>query len=130
MVRLGHLLRNFRRKVYAGYIVPNLGKPKKLAQIPKWYRSMVEQTDWDKFVTYTQSKKFKYVYDHHLGRGGYTYLREKLVQNNELSIDEIPSRALMWRKARENKNGEYKNVVKDMADKFVSLTLNFSGFIF
>ncbi|MFS7989320.1 hypothetical protein Hanom_Chr11g01045341 [Helianthus anomalus] len=39
------------------------------------------------------------------------------VQNNELSIDEIPSRALMWRKARENKNGEYKNVVKDMADK-------------
>ncbi|KAM0058078.1 putative transposase, Ptta/En/Spm, plant [Helianthus debilis subsp. tardiflorus] len=131
MVRLGHMLRNFRRKVYAGYIVPNLSKPKKLAQIPRRYRSMVEQTDWDKFVTYTQSKKFKdvsektkkarskYVYDHHLGRGGYAYLREKLVQNNELSVDEIPSRALMWRKARENKNGEYKNVVKDMADKLI-----------
>ncbi|MFS7951477.1 hypothetical protein Hanom_Chr07g00595591 [Helianthus anomalus] len=52
------------------------------------------------------------------------------VQSNELSIDEIPSRALMWRKARENKNEEYKNVVKDMADKLVSLTLNFFGFIF
>ncbi|KAJ0476881.1 putative transposase, Ptta/En/Spm, plant [Helianthus annuus] len=132
MTRLGDLLRNFRRKVYAGYIVPNLGKPKKLARIPKRYRSMVEQTDWDKFVTYTQSDEFKdvsnkrktarskYVYDHHLGRGGYAYLREKLVQNNELSVDEIPSRALMWRKARENKNGEYKNVdVKDIADKII-----------
>ncbi|KAI3754314.1 hypothetical protein L1987_54096 [Smallanthus sonchifolius] len=91
---------------------------------------MVEQTDWDKFITYTQSDKFKdvskktiearskYVYDHHLGRGGYTYLRDKLVQNNELAIDEIPSRALMWRKARENKNREYKNAnIKVMADK-------------
>ncbi|MFS7966176.1 hypothetical protein Hanom_Chr09g00770761 [Helianthus anomalus] len=72
---------------------------------------MVEQTDWDKFVTYTQSKKFK-------------------VQNNELSVHVIPSRALMWRKTRENKNEEYKNVIKDMADKLVSLTLNFFGFIF
>lgn len=50
------------------------------------------------------------------------------VQNNELSVDEIPSRALMWRKARENKNGEYKNVdVKDIANKIVSSTLNFFG---
>ncbi|KAF5811454.1 hypothetical protein HanXRQr2_Chr04g0181541 [Helianthus annuus] len=45
----------------------------------------------------------------------------QLVQNNELSVDEIPSRALMWRKARENKNGEYKNVdVKDIANKIVN----------
>lgn len=45
------------------------------------------------------------------------------VQNNEIAIDEIPSRALMWRKARENKNGEYENAnVKVMADKLVSLT--------
>ncbi|KAI3755129.1 hypothetical protein L1987_54924 [Smallanthus sonchifolius] len=91
MNQLGHLLRNFRRKVYARYIVPNLGKPKKLEKIPKQYHSMVEQTDWDKFITYTQSDKFKdvskktkearskYVYDHHLGRGGYTYLRDKLI---------------------------------------------------
>ncbi|MFS7971970.1 hypothetical protein Hanom_Chr09g00839111 [Helianthus anomalus] len=27
----------------------------------------------------------------------------------------------MWRKARENKNGEYKNVVKDMADKLIEI---------
>lgn len=47
------------------------------------------------------------------------------VQNNELAIDETPSRALMWRKARENKNGEYKNAdVKVIADELVSLTPN------
>ncbi|MFS7967485.1 hypothetical protein Hanom_Chr09g00786291 [Helianthus anomalus] len=68
-----------------------------------------------------KTTRSKYVYDHHLGRGGYAYLRDKLVQNNELSVDEIPSRALMWRKARENKNGEYENVdVKDIADKIVN----------
>ncbi|MFS7990488.1 hypothetical protein Hanom_Chr11g01059411 [Helianthus anomalus] len=46
MNRLGNLLRNFRSKVYVGYIVPNLGKTNKLAKIPKQYRFMVEQTDW------------------------------------------------------------------------------------
>jgi hypothetical protein len=59
MLKLGHLLRNFRRKVYMGYIVPNLGKPSKLARIPKQYRTFVDQADWDKFVTYTQSEEFK-----------------------------------------------------------------------
>ncbi|KAJ0837612.1 hypothetical protein HanRHA438_Chr16g0780091 [Helianthus annuus] len=54
MNRLGHLISNFRRKVYAGYIVPNLGKPATLAKIPKQYRTMVEQTNWNNFVTYTQ----------------------------------------------------------------------------
>ncbi|MFS7961509.1 hypothetical protein Hanom_Chr08g00715931 [Helianthus anomalus] len=87
MNQLGNLLRNFRGKVYAGHIVLNLGKPNKLAKIPKQYRFMVEQTDWDNFVAYTQSDKFKdvsksrkearskYVYDHQLGCDGYSYLR-------------------------------------------------------
>ncbi|KAM0043265.1 hypothetical protein Hdeb2414_s0010g00339221 [Helianthus debilis subsp. tardiflorus] len=89
--QLGNLLRNFRGKVYARHIVPNLDKPNKLAKIPKQYRFMVEQTDWDNFVAYIQSDKFKdvsksrkearskYVYDHQLGHDGYSYLREKLV---------------------------------------------------
>ncbi|KAI3786821.1 hypothetical protein L1987_40816 [Smallanthus sonchifolius] len=42
------------------------------------------------------------------------------VQNNEISPNEIPSRALMWRKAREDKKGEYKNAnLKVMADKII-----------
>lgn len=59
MNRLGQLLRNFRRKVFVGYILPNQGNPKKLEKIPRTYRTMVEQTDWDNFVAYTQSDEFK-----------------------------------------------------------------------
>ena len=59
MNRLGHLLRNFIRKVYVKDIVPNIDKPNKLAKIPKKYLSTMKQTYWDNFVTYTQSDKFK-----------------------------------------------------------------------
>ena len=61
MTRLGGLLRNFRRKLYAGFIQPNLNKPEKLAKVPRQYRTMVEQADWDRFVAHTRSEKFKVV---------------------------------------------------------------------
>ncbi|KAL4583156.1 hypothetical protein LXL04_007721 [Taraxacum kok-saghyz] len=41
MTRLGALLRNFRRKLYAKYIEPNLKNPSKLAVIPKRYRTII-----------------------------------------------------------------------------------------
>ncbi|KAL4560312.1 hypothetical protein LXL04_032462 [Taraxacum kok-saghyz] len=60
MTRLGALLRNFRRKLYAKYIEPNLKNPSKLAVIPKRYRTIIlNQEHWNAFVTYTQSKNFK-----------------------------------------------------------------------
>ncbi|KAK9074009.1 hypothetical protein SSX86_006604 [Deinandra increscens subsp. villosa] len=41
-----------------------------------------------------------------------------MVQNKELAADDIPSRAFMWRKARVNKEGEYKTpVVKGVEDE-------------
>lgn len=53
------LLRNFRRKVYAKYIKPNLGNPTKLAKIPRCYRTLLkDQDDWNNFVTYTLSENF------------------------------------------------------------------------
>jgi hypothetical protein len=61
MTRLGGLLRNFRRKMYAGFIQPNLNKPAKLAKVPRQYRTLVEQADWDRFVAHTQTDKFKVV---------------------------------------------------------------------
>ena len=60
MTRLGALLRNFRRKLYAKYIEPNLKNPSKLAVIPKRYRTIIlNQEHWNAFVTYTQSQNFK-----------------------------------------------------------------------
>ncbi|KAL4559429.1 hypothetical protein LXL04_001624 [Taraxacum kok-saghyz] len=119
MTRLGALLRNFRRKLYAKYIEPNLKNPSKLAVIPKRYRTIIlNQEHWNAFVTYTQSQNFKDVskktiiarsksiYDHRMGRGGYTALREKLVQKQVIDKHEMPPRSFMWYKGRENKAGE------------------------
>ncbi|KAL6543310.1 hypothetical protein OROHE_010830 [Orobanche hederae] len=99
---MGGLLRNFRRKIYARFIQPNLGKPGRLAKVPKLYSMLVDKSDWEKFVAYTQSDKFqdistkgqtartKHIYPHHMGRGGYPYLKEKLVKRKEITIDEDP----------------------------------------
>lgn len=59
MTRLGHLLRDFRRKLYARYIMPNIGKPTKLKTVPKGHKTVMRQEDWDRFVEYTQSEKFQ-----------------------------------------------------------------------
>ncbi|KAL4557564.1 hypothetical protein LXL04_035747 [Taraxacum kok-saghyz] len=107
MTRLGALLRNFRIKLYAKYIEPNLKNPSKLAVIPKRYRTIIlNQEHWNAFVTYTQSQNFKSIYDHRMGRGGYTALREKLVQKQVIDKHEMPPRSFMWYKGRENKAGE------------------------
>ncbi|XP_042755670.1 uncharacterized protein LOC122196626 [Lactuca sativa] len=59
-------------------------------------------------------------YNHRMGRGGYTALREKLVNNKVLAKDEMPPRSLMWCKGRENKAGEIEDAnVKLMAEKLV-----------
>ncbi|KAL6508812.1 hypothetical protein OROHE_021371 [Orobanche hederae] len=129
--RMGGLLRNVRRKIYARFIQPNLGKPGRLAKVPKLYRTLVDKSDREKFVAYTQYDKFqdistkgqtarmKHIYPHHMERGGYPYLKEKL---KEITIVEDPSRAYMWRKGREDKNGEYQNMeVKVMAEKLIEV---------
>ncbi|CAI9274638.1 unnamed protein product [Lactuca saligna] len=105
MNRLGILLRNFIRKLYADYIKPHLGNPKKLEKIPLRYRALIiEKDDWNKFVTYTQSQEFNNVsqrtikvrkmskYAHRMGRGGYTTLRRKLIEEKVISKEEIPPR--------------------------------------
>ncbi|KAL4579865.1 hypothetical protein LXL04_016033 [Taraxacum kok-saghyz] len=48
----------------------------------------------------------KSIYDHRMGRGGYTALREKLVQKQVIDKHEMPPRSFMWYKGRENKAGE------------------------
>ncbi|KAK9071309.1 hypothetical protein SSX86_009877 [Deinandra increscens subsp. villosa] len=129
MVRLGGLLRSFRKNMLEKHIRPNLAKPTVLDKVPKMYRTIVKKEDWDRFVAYTRSEEFEaaskigkevranYTYDHSMGRGGYVFLREKLVQNKEIAADDCPSRAFMWRKGRVNKEGEYKTpVVKGIAD--------------
>ncbi|KAI3845623.1 hypothetical protein MKX03_030486 [Papaver bracteatum] len=119
MKYFGEHLRNFRRKLYEKFIVPNLGKPSKLKKIPKPYRCIVNQEQWDGFVEWRLSDECKelsikgvkaresHKYNHRTGRAGYAGLLEKLIKEKEIREDENPSRYLLWRKARQNKNGEY-----------------------
>ncbi|KAI3837716.1 hypothetical protein MKW98_027075, partial [Papaver atlanticum] len=59
MKYFGEHLRNFRRKLYVKFIVPNLGKPVKLNTIPKQYRVLLNQEQWDNFVEWRLSAECK-----------------------------------------------------------------------
>ncbi|KAL6513433.1 hypothetical protein OROGR_020919 [Orobanche gracilis] len=124
MCHLAEHLRDYRRKLYVKYIEPNIGKPRKLKVVPKQYEGIVKQEDWKTFVEWRLSPEFKDVskaakqarakakYPHRLGRLGYSGLREKLVVKNKELVeneDDIPVRSVMWRKARQTKEGEYKD---------------------
>ncbi|KAL6493577.1 hypothetical protein OROGR_032356 [Orobanche gracilis] len=72
----------------------------------------------------SKQARAKAKYPHRLGRLGYSGLREKLVKSKELVKDEdnIPVRSVMWRKARQTKDGEYKDDdVRNVANEIVTI---------
>ncbi|KAK9073200.1 hypothetical protein SSX86_007524 [Deinandra increscens subsp. villosa] len=98
MTRIGTLLRSFRSRVNRKDIHPNIGKQKKLARIPRRFRTIIlDQQVWDNYVAYAISEDFMSAsskrkaaralstYNHRLGRGGYPSLEKKLVAKKELS---------------------------------------------
>ncbi|KAL6557089.1 hypothetical protein OROMI_017439 [Orobanche minor] len=82
MPRLGELLRKFRSKMFQKFIKPHLENPEKLREVPKQFRTFVDQSVWDTFVVSDKQRQAreKSKYPHHLGRLGYDALREKLMQ--------------------------------------------------
>ncbi|KAJ9552604.1 hypothetical protein OSB04_016649 [Centaurea solstitialis] len=87
--------------MYTRFILPNIGKPSKLKVVPKQYGN-IEQAVWDKFVEHTLSDKFK-------------------IKNKEIREDEVPTRSVMWCKARETKDGGYEDdELKDKVDEIVN----------
>ncbi|GKD10974.1 transposase, Ptta/En/Spm, transposase, Tnp1/En/Spm-like protein [Tanacetum coccineum] len=144
MHRLGQLLRNFRMKLREKYILPNLDTPSKLNELPKNYSAIVNAEEWAAFVNYTATDAYKEksakgktarsknVYHHKMGRGGYVYVKEKMIEKKEIEADEEPSRGVMWLKGRLNKDGEFSDEeirslgekLKDADDKIKEGTLN------
>nr|GEY27075.1 hypothetical protein [Tanacetum cinerariifolium] len=49
----------------------------------------------------------KNVYHHKMGRGGYVFVKEIMIENREIKADEEPPRSIMWLKGRVNKDGEF-----------------------
>ncbi|GJZ09015.1 retrovirus-related pol polyprotein from transposon TNT 1-94 [Tanacetum coccineum] len=144
MHRLGKLLRNFRMKLREKYILPNLNTPSKLNELPAKYSAIVKAEEWVEFVNYTTTDAYKEksargkmacsknVYHYKMGRGGYVFMKEKMIKNKEIEADEEPPRGIMWLKGRVNKDGEFTDdeirsvgdKLKEADDKIKEGTLN------
>lgn len=75
----GEHLRNFRRKLYVNFVLPNLNKPNILKKVPRKYRMVVKQEDWDKFITFRESDECKVV--------NYTFTFFKITLMSFFSMD-------------------------------------------
>nr|GEX00588.1 hypothetical protein [Tanacetum cinerariifolium] len=144
MHRLGKLLRNFRMKLREKYILPNLNTPSKLNELLTKYSAIVKAEEWVEFVNYTTTDAYKEnsargrmtcsknVYHHKMVRGGYVFVKEKMIKNKEIEADKEPPRGIMWLKGRVNKNGEFTHdeirsvgdKLKEIDDKIKEGTLN------
>nr|GEU49844.1 ribonuclease H-like domain, reverse transcriptase, RNA-dependent DNA polymerase [Tanacetum cinerariifolium] len=144
MHRLGKLLRNFKMKLREKYILPNLNTPSKLNELPAKYSAIVKVEEWVEFVNYMTTDAYKEksardkmarsknVYYHKIGRGGYVFVKEKMIKNNETEADEEPLRSIIWLKGRVNKDREFTDdeirsvgdKLKEVDDKIKEGTLN------
>ncbi|GJZ43828.1 retrovirus-related pol polyprotein from transposon TNT 1-94 [Tanacetum coccineum] len=77
-------------------------------------------------------ERSKNVYHHKIRRGGYVFVKEKMIENKEIEADEEPPRGIMWLKGRVNKDGEFTDdeirsvgdKLKEADDKIKEGTLN------
>nr|GFB48565.1 hypothetical protein [Tanacetum cinerariifolium] len=74
----------------------------------------------------------KNVYHHKMGRGGYVFVKEKMIENKEIKVDEEPPCGIIWLKGRVNKDKDFiddeirsvGDKLKDADDKIKEGTLN------
>ena len=92
----------------------------------------------------------KNIYEHKMGRGGYVYVKEKMVRlhimfvlqidqrrlsyyictnvyqikNKEIEADEEPPRGVLWVKGRQKEGESPDDEISSLADKLVNLTAN------
>ncbi|GJU83528.1 ribonuclease H-like domain-containing protein [Tanacetum coccineum] len=130
MNRLGQLLRNLRRKLRQTYILPNQNTLSKLNEVLAKYSAILKAEEWVNFLKYTTTEKYKVkssaakmarsksIIQHTMGRGGYTLVKDKMIQKKEIKPDEEPPRGTLWLKGRVNKDGEYPDdEIRSAGDK-------------
>nr|GFB21610.1 hypothetical protein [Tanacetum cinerariifolium] len=74
----------------------------------------------------------KNVYHHKMRRGGFVFVKEKMIENKEIKADEEPLHGIMWLKGRVNKDREFLDdetrsvgdKLKEANDKIKEGTLN------
>ncbi|GJY59846.1 transposase, Ptta/En/Spm, transposase, Tnp1/En/Spm-like protein [Tanacetum coccineum] len=117
-------------KLRRTYILPNQDTPSKLNEVPAKYTAILKAKEWVNFVKYTATQAYKVksaagkmarskcLYPHTMGRGGYTHVKEKMIEKKEIEPDEEPSRGTLWLKGRVNKDGDYPDdEIRSVGDK-------------
>nr|GEZ25418.1 hypothetical protein [Tanacetum cinerariifolium] len=67
-----------------------------------------------------KTARLKNVYHHKMGRGGYVFVKEKMIKNKEIKAYEEPPRGIIWLKERVNKDGEFTDdEIRSVGDKLI-----------
>ncbi|XP_062027082.1 uncharacterized protein LOC133743232 [Rosa rugosa] len=122
--------REFKSKLTNLYIIPYMNEPDLLEFPPDDYRSITKD-NWQTFVADRLSASFLEVreaqimkrkenkYPHRMARKGYANLQEEL--SKSMPLEQL-DRATMWIKARQDKNGQFKQAeVEETAKKIENL---------
>ncbi|BFG25082.1 hypothetical protein CerSpe_113560 [Prunus speciosa] len=135
--------KDFKYNVTRQYILPFTQDKEKLKEPPQLYK-FIEKSQWDAFVASRLSQDFEAVhskqkqrrekleYNHRFSRKGYVGLEDQL---EETMPDEEIDRALLWKKAREDKTGnipdpkvaEKAKLIDDLQKQVSEGTLTVSG---
>ncbi|BFG35157.1 hypothetical protein CerSpe_214310 [Prunus speciosa] len=127
--------KDFKYNVTRQYILPFAHDKEKLKEPPELYK-FIEKSQWDAFVASRLSPNFvavhseqkqrreKLEYNHRLSRKGYVGLEDELEEN---MLGEEIDRALLWKKAREDKTGNIPDPKDDLQKQVSEGTLTLSG---
>ncbi|KAM5578065.1 hypothetical protein ABKV19_008405, partial [Rosa sericea] len=122
--------RAFKTMLTRKYVLPYLGKKKKLRKPPSQY-NFVGREPWKDFVKERTTKKWlqlhneqservkKRKYHHRLSRKGYIGLEEEL--RKTLPEGEVIDHAIMWKKTRQRKDGDIDEEARAVARKIDDL---------
>ncbi|KAK9286751.1 hypothetical protein L1049_015155 [Liquidambar formosana] len=121
--------KNFKNRLTTKYIIPSMHNIEVLRHPPKLYKDYIEKEHWHSFVKGRISPQFqalrrnqqerrgKNSHNHRLSRKGYVGLEDEIVSGEGLD------RSVMWKMARQNKEGFYDDEgVKERAAKIDELT--------
>ncbi|KAI3870041.1 hypothetical protein MKX03_017911 [Papaver bracteatum] len=92
-----------------GFLRALKDEPDCLIHPPPKY-GFIKQEHWDEFAVHEaqSERRAKNIHPHRLGRTSYAGLIEKMKKSEGVTPEEI-DRCVLWKKARQNKNGEYED---------------------
>ncbi|KAL6321683.1 hypothetical protein AAG906_031192 [Vitis piasezkii] len=103
------------------YILPFKDQPELLKRPPIKY-TFIRDEEWTMFVKdrlSSKERRKKHIYNHHLSRKGYAGLEEEMMVASGLT--ETIDRSILWKKAREKKDGTFDEVAIPVIEKIDKL---------